>query len=44
MFLKKFKKNKEVSESLRASLCHSEAVQSEIHSLARNRKPKPKLI
>ena len=32
------KKTKEVSESLSASLRHSEAVQSEIHSLERNKK------
>ena len=40
MFCKTIK-NKEVSESLDASLPHSEAVQSEIHNLARNRKTKP---
>ena len=40
----KNKKKMEVSESLHASLRHSEAVQSEIHNLARNRKTKPKLI
>ena len=44
VFKKIYKKNKEVSESLHASLRHSEAVQSEIHNLARNRKTKPKLI
>ena len=38
------KNNKKVSESLHASLRHSEVVQSEIHNLARNRKTKPKLI
>ena len=43
--LKKNKnKKKEVSESLHASLRHSEAVRAEIHNLARNRKTKPKLI
>ena len=45
--LKKIYKNvkkKEVSESLHASLRHSEAVQSKIYNLARNRKTKPKLI
>ena len=42
--LKKKIKNKELSELLHASLRHSEAVQSEIHNLARNRKTKPKLI
>ena len=41
---KKYIENKEVYESLHASLRHSEAVQSEIHNLARNRKTKPKLI
>ena len=41
--LKKKLKNKEVSESLHASLRHSEAVQSGIQNLARNRKTKPKL-
>ena len=45
--LKKIYKNikkKDVSESLHTSLRHSEAVKSEIHNLARNRKTKPKLI
>ena len=42
---KKNKKiNKEVSEWLHASFRHSEAVQSEIHNLAGNRKTMPKLI
>ena len=42
--LKKIIKNREVSESLHASLRHSEAVQSEIHNLAGKRKTNPKLI